>query len=120
MRMCLLFLLVVASLCRRVRLDAGEVERARNLGRQRRRLEGEASSEGRTVRLHGVSFHSKDYVFRVVDNPPQDPQSLPSALARVKAFAGSNGGYLHNDHTPLGLVVVEGKTFCIPSNAPNS
>ena len=29
----------------------------------------------------------------------------------MKAFAGSNGGYFHNDHTPLGLVVVEGKTL---------
>ena len=112
MRLCLLFLLVVASLCHGAL--GWTLERWNELGTLEGNAaawEGEASSGGRTVRLHGVSFHSKDCVFRVVDNPPQDSQSLPSALARVKAFAGSNGGYFHNDHTPLGLVVVEGKTL---------
>ena len=72
--------------------------------------EGEASSDGRTIRLTGISFRSRDSVFRVIDNPPKQRQSLPSALAGVSAFAGSNGGYFHEDFTPLGLAVSQGKT----------
>jgi uncharacterized protein YigE (DUF2233 family) len=72
--------------------------------------EGEASSNGRTIRLSGISFQSGDCVFRVIDNPPEERQSLQSALASVAAFAGSNGGYFHKDFTPLGLAVSEGKT----------
>jgi uncharacterized protein YigE (DUF2233 family) len=72
--------------------------------------EGEASSDGRTVRLNGISFQSRDCVFRVVDNPPEERQSLQSALANVGAFAGSNGGYFHKDFAPLGLAVTGGKT----------
>jgi hypothetical protein len=112
MHLCLLFLLVVASLGHAA--SGWTLERWSELGTLEGKAvawEGEASSEGRTVRLSGVSFHAKDCVFRVVDNPPEDPQSLPSALAGVKAFAGSNGGYFHNDHRPLGLVVFEGKTM---------
>jgi uncharacterized protein YigE (DUF2233 family) len=73
--------------------------------------EGKASSDGRTVRLSGVSFRSKDCVFRVIDSPPGEPRSLQEALASVGAFAGSNGGYFHKDFTPLGLAVSEGRTL---------
>jgi uncharacterized protein YigE (DUF2233 family) len=70
--------------------------------------EGEGSSDGRTIRLTGVSFLSSRSTFRVVDNPPGNRASLSSALAAVGAVAGSNGGYFHKDFTPLGLVVSQG------------
>jgi uncharacterized protein YigE (DUF2233 family) len=73
--------------------------------------EGEASSNGRTIRASGVSFQSARCVFQVIDNPPAKRQSLSSALARIGAVAGSNGGYFHNDFTPLGLAVSQGKTI---------
>jgi uncharacterized protein YigE (DUF2233 family) len=73
--------------------------------------EGEVSSDGRTVRISGVSFGAKECVFRVIDSPPGEPTSLQSALAAVGAFAGSNGGYFHKNFTPLGLTVAAGKTL---------
>jgi uncharacterized protein YigE (DUF2233 family) len=111
MRTCLHFLLFLAVICNS-RAD-WTLERWNELGA----LEGgaiaweaEASSDGRTIRLSGVSFESGDCVFRVIDNPPEERQPLQSALASVGAFAGSNGGYFHKDFTPLGLVVSGGKT----------
>jgi uncharacterized protein YigE (DUF2233 family) len=71
--------------------------------------EGEVSSDGRTVRISGVSFDAKDCVFRVIDSPPAEPASLQSALASAGAFAGSNGGYFHKNFTPVGLAVSKGK-----------
>jgi uncharacterized protein YigE (DUF2233 family) len=71
--------------------------------------QGEGWSDGRTIRLAGVSFPSSKSIFRVVDNPPGNRQSLSSALAAVGAVAGSNGGYFHKDFTPLGLVVSRGE-----------
>lgn len=73
--------------------------------------EGEGWSDGRTIRLAGVSFPSSKSTFLVVDNPPANRQSLSSALAEVAAVAGSNGGYFHKDFTPLGLAVSRGKTI---------
>lgn len=73
--------------------------------------EGEASSDGRTIRASGVTFPSASSVFHVIDNPPGTRQSLPSALAAMGGVAGSNGGYFHKDFTPLGLAVSQGKTI---------
>ncbi len=72
--------------------------------------ESEASSDGRTIRLSGITFESREFVFRVVDNPPENRQSLESALAAAGAFGGSNGGYFHGDFTPLGLAISDGRT----------
>ena len=71
--------------------------------------EGEVSSDGLTARINGVSFGSKECVFRVIDIPPGEPTSLQSALVAAGAFAGSNGGYFHKNFTPLGLTVAAGK-----------
>jgi uncharacterized protein YigE (DUF2233 family) len=73
--------------------------------------EGKASTDGRTIRADGVSFRSADCLFQVIDNPPDDRRSLPSALAARGGVAGSNGGYFHKDFTPLGLAVSQGKTI---------
>jgi len=111
MRSCLHFLLFLAVICNS---RAGwTLERWKELGALEGNAvawEGEASSDGRTIRLSGISFQSGDCVFRVIDNPPKERQPLQSALASVGAFAGSNGGYFHKDFTPLGLVVCGGKT----------
>ena len=73
--------------------------------------EGEASSDGRTIRVSGISFQSADCIFQVIDNPPDNRQSLASALAATGSVAGSNGGYFHKDFRPLGLAVSQGKTI---------
>jgi len=64
--------------------------------------------DGRTVPVKGVSFSEKEYVFRVIDNPPEARQSLAAALLAHRAVAGSNGGYFHPDFTPLGLEIAGG------------
>ena len=112
MRSCLHFLFFLLAICN---LRAGwTVEGWKELGA----LEGgavaweaEGSSDGRAVRLSGISFQSGDCTFSVIDNPPEERVSLQSALAGVATFAGSNGGYFHDDFTPLGLVVSQGKTL---------
>jgi uncharacterized protein YigE (DUF2233 family) len=71
--------------------------------------EGEGWSDDRTIRLAGVSFPSSKSIFHVVDNPPENRQSLSSALAAGGAVAGSNGGYFHKDFTPLGLAISRGE-----------
>ena len=43
--------------------------------------EAEGSSDGRAVRLNGISFQSGDCAFRVIDNPPRNAVSSQSALA---------------------------------------
>ena len=73
--------------------------------------EGEAASDGRTIRANGVSFQSANCVFHVIDNPPGSRQSLSAALATTGGVAGSNGGYFHKDFRPLGLAVSQGKTI---------
>jgi uncharacterized protein YigE (DUF2233 family) len=73
--------------------------------------ESQVSSDRQSVRLSGVSFQARDCVFRVIDNPPQQSQSLQSALSATNAFAGSNGGYFHNDLRPVGLVISDGRTI---------
>jgi Phosphodiester glycosidase len=72
---------------------------------------GEGWSDGRTIRLAGISFPSSKSILRVIDNPPGNRQSLSSALAAIGAVAGSNGGYFHKDFTPLGLAVSRGETI---------
>ncbi len=73
--------------------------------------EGEGWSDGRTIRLTGVSFPSSKSVFHVIDNPPGNRRSLSSGLAALGAVAGANGGYFHKDFTPLGLAVSQGETI---------
>jgi len=64
-----------------------------------------------SVIVSGVSFTAGDYDFRVLDNPPASRQSLADALAAAGAIAGINGGYFHQDFTPLGLVISDGRTI---------
>ena len=59
----------------------------------------------------GVSFSSREATFRIIDNPPGDRVSLAFAVKAAGGVAGVNGGYFHEDFTPLGLVVSEGKTL---------
>jgi len=72
--------------------------------------ESAVSLGDRTVRLTGVSFHEKDGLFRVIDEPSAR-KSLASALRDNGAVAGVNGGYFHPDFTPLGLVISEEKSL---------
>jgi hypothetical protein len=111
MRACLHCLLFLAVICNS---RAGwTLERWKELGALEGNAaawEGEVSSDGRAIRISGISFRSGDCVFRVIDNPPEDRQPLQLALPSVGAFAGSNGGYFHKDFTPVGLVISGGKT----------
>ncbi len=67
------------------------------------------SSGDREIRVTGVSFAARDFALRVLDNPPTSRQDLPVALQDAGAVAGVNGGYFHEDFTPLGLVVSSGR-----------
>ena len=73
--------------------------------------EGIGLSDGRTIRLAGVTFSASKSIFHVLDNPPENRRSLSAALAAIGAVAGSNGGYFHKDFTPLGLAVSRGETI---------
>jgi uncharacterized protein YigE (DUF2233 family) len=111
MRSCLHVVLFVSLLCTS---KAGwTLERWKELGTLKDNAvawEAEASSDGQTIRLSGITFEARDSVLRVIDNPPENRRSLESALANAGAFAGSNGGYFHPDFTPAGLAISEGRT----------
>ncbi|HEY5741799.1 MAG TPA: phosphodiester glycosidase family protein [Terrimicrobiaceae bacterium] len=66
-------------------------------------------SDTRNIRVMGISFPSKNCVFRVIDNSLSNRRSLSSALAESGAMAGSNGGYFSRDFRPLGLTVCNGE-----------
>ena len=111
MRSCLHYLLFLVVACNaRGEWKLESWNELGSLGNSAVAWEAAASSDGHTVRLSGITFESRDCVFRVIDNPPHNTQSLESALAGIHAFAGSNGGYFHKDSRPVGLVVSEGRT----------
>lgn len=59
--------------------------------------------------LTAVIFSENDYRVAVEDNPSASGR-LEDSAPRAKAEAGINGGYFHQDMTPLGLVIIDGKT----------
>lgn len=73
--------------------------------------ERDATQDDRKVRISGVSFSDRQSVFQVIDNPPSARATLRDALKSHNASAGINGNYFHEDFTPLGLTVSNGKTI---------
>lgn len=73
-------------------------------------VEREAQRGDTSVRIQGVFFSSKDYSFRVVDNPTQNSGTLGSAMTSGPFVAGVNGGYFHSNWDPVGLAIANGTT----------
>ncbi len=73
-------------------------------------VEREARSDGRKVFVQGVLFSSKNYAFRVVDNPTKNEGKLATTMAAGDFVAGVNGGYFHADWRPVGLAIADGET----------
>jgi uncharacterized protein YigE (DUF2233 family) len=69
-------------------------------------IEREVSQDGRTVRVQGVFFTTKQARLAVIDNPGRS--SLGEAMTSAGALAGTNGGYFHADWKPVGLAISGG------------
>jgi len=72
-------------------------------------IEREVQQDGAAVRIQGVVFREKNHQLAVIDNPKRG--SLGEAMAASGAIAGVNGGYFHEDFTPVGLEIAGGTTI---------
>ncbi len=68
-------------------------------------------SERLPVTAHVVIFRPNRFNLRVIDDPSGKYTNLRQAMESIDAVAGINGGYFHQDFTPLGLVVSAGKVL---------
>ena len=66
------------------------------------------SATGARATLHLAVFSPKTATLRVIDDADTRP-SLADTMEREKAIAGVNGGYFDGDHTPLGLLISDGR-----------
>jgi len=62
----------------------------------------------RPVTLELVLLDRTKTTLKVIDLPADG--SVAEGLQNAGALAGVNGGYFHRDRTPLGLVIIDGKT----------
>lgn len=66
------------------------------------------SETGARATLHLAVFSPKMATLRVIDDANARP-SLAETMQRENAIAGVNGGYFEPDHTPLGLLIADGR-----------
>ena len=66
------------------------------------------SETGARATLHLAVFSPKAATLRVIDDAEVRP-TLAETMQREKAIAGVNGGYFEADHTPLGLLIADGR-----------
>ena len=102
--------------------------------------EGEGSSDGRTIRLAGVSFPSSKSIFQVIDNPPENRQLAFVGAGRSRCrrrikwrllsqgfHSPGTGGLAGRNHPPLRAgeaskwcscpsATVE-SSLCVPANS---
>ena len=75
------------------------------------RIVVEDSSTGAEATLEVAKFSPKSAHLRVIDNP--DGRDLADVLGAGAQVAGVNGGYFDEKFSPLGLRVVDGKTYSV-------
>jgi uncharacterized protein YigE (DUF2233 family) len=62
----------------------------------------------RQATLHLLIPNPKRTQLKIIDNPRAE-KGLAEIMREHGCLAGTNGGFFHRDHTPLGLVVSHGK-----------
>jgi hypothetical protein len=71
----------------------------------------EDSETGERSSIELALFATKSFTLRVIDQPAEPRVDLVIAMQRAKCLAGVNGGYFDPDYTPIGLLIVDGKTI---------
>ncbi len=71
----------------------------------------EDSETGERACIELALFATKSFTLRVIDQPAELRVDLVIAMQRAKCLAGVNGGYFDPDYTPIGLLIVDGKTI---------
>jgi uncharacterized protein YigE (DUF2233 family) len=61
--------------------------------------------------LHLAVFATRTATLRIIDQPGTPRTDLASAMPRVGALAGVNGGYFDPEDAPVGLLVSEGRVL---------
>jgi len=69
------------------------------------------SRDGHAVDLRLISFDSRDYELRVIDQPEDwiGGGKITECMRRAGAAAGVNGGFFTPDFAPMGLMIAEGQ-----------
>lgn len=75
-----------------------------------RLVEVAAASDTSGAKGYAFVFDERQYRLAVVDNADKST-TLSSALQNTSAVAGVNGGYFHEDFSPVGLLVANGQTI---------
>ena len=71
----------------------------------------EDSETGERSSIELALFATKSFTLRVIDQPVEPRVDLAETMEREKCLAGVNGGYFDPDYTPIGLLIVDGKTI---------
>jgi Phosphodiester glycosidase len=78
-------------------------------GIEHRHVVVEDAAPGQRVAVDVAILSAKSTALRVIDNP--DGQGLGAVMKREKCLGGVNGGYFDTEFKPIGLRVVDGRTF---------
>jgi hypothetical protein len=71
----------------------------------------ENSETGERASIELALFAPKSLRLRVVDQPTEPRLSLGQAMRQENCLAGVNGAYFGPDYSPIGLLIVDGKTI---------
>ncbi len=79
---------------------------------------GQAAPGGAPLRatLHFVSFHARQYTFRVFDQGTMGRGRVAEVMQSNHCLAGTNGGYFQPDFEPVGLLLTDGHLIHQPSH----
>jgi uncharacterized protein YigE (DUF2233 family) len=84
-----------------------EAERQDN-GLTYRQVALRSDSDG-AANLQLIWFSPREFEFKVVSNQEQRFTEIKDAVLAINGIAGVNGGYFHDDLTPVGLVIAGGR-----------
>lgn len=78
-------------------------------GIEHRHLVLENAAAGQRADLNVAIFSTKSCALKVIDNP--EGESLSAMMKREKCLCGVNGGYFDTEFKPIGLRVIDGRSF---------
>jgi uncharacterized protein YigE (DUF2233 family) len=67
--------------------------------------------------VHFVSFHAREYTFRIFDQGTLGRSRLAEVMQTNHCVAGTNGGYFQPDFEPVGLLLADGRLIHRPGHA---
>lgn len=106
----LLFLFVATAGRAEWEIVSTQSEPSAGLSLEHRHVALENTEDGDRATIELALFSAKSYALRVIDNA-DGASDLAEAMLREKCVTGVNGGYFDPNFKPIGLRVINGKTF---------